>query len=121
VKPSRDSQSNYDAYNSSYGSSIGFSDEKRLSDKMKFKIKASFRYRDEIETAETDSLFSSKFSKFSPHGSVDGQPILKPNRSILNEVIKRQQSDNAQPANFPSISKNVPGNGQPFSLPSLKK
>lgn len=121
VKPQRDNQSNYDAYNSSYGSSIGFSDEKRLSDKMKFKIKASFRYRDEIETAETDSLFSSKFSKFSPSGSVDGQFITKPNRSIITEIMKRQQSENAQVSNFPSITKNIPSGGQQFSLPSLKK
>lgn len=116
VKPGRDSQSEYDMYNS-YGSSIGFtSDEKRMSNKMKYKIKAQFRYRDEVETAETDSFFSSKFSKFSPQG----QSIAKPNKSIMGEMIKRQQAENGMPTNFPSITKNVPNKAAPFSLPSLK-
>lgn len=120
VKPNRDSQSEYDLYNS-YGSSIGFiSDEKRMSDKMKNKIKQSFRYRDEIETAETDSFFSSKFSKFSPQNGMNGQTIARPNKSIMNEIIKRQQSENSMPLNFPSIKKNIPNKSAPFSLPSLK-
>jgi len=121
VKPNRDSQSEYDLYNS-YGSSAGFSDEKRLSDRMKYKIKASFRYRDEIETADSDSFFSSKFSKFGAQNNVDGQGIIKPNKSMMNEIIKaRQQVEEKKPINFPSITKSVPGINAPFSLPSLKK
>ena len=117
VKPNRDSQSEYDLYNS-YGSSNGFaSDEKRMSNNMKYKIKASFRYRDEIETAETDSLFSSKFSKFSP--SLQGG-VGKSQKSVMDEMIKRQQSENGMPINFPSIKKSVPSKGSQFNLPSLK-
>jgi hypothetical protein len=121
VKPDRDSQSEYDLYNS-YGSSNGFkSDEKQMSDKMKFKIKASFRYRDEVETAETDSFFSSKFSKFSLNNNThQGQGISKPNKSIMEEMIKRKQAGQSESHNnFPSIKKNMPNKSSPFSLPSL--
>lgn len=116
VKPIRDSQSEYDLYNS-YGSSTGFvSDEKRMSNNMKFKIKQSFRYRDEIETAETDSFFSSKFSKFSPHGPA----INKPNKFIMDEMMKRKNVEGDSGTNFPIIKKNVPNKPAAFSLPSLK-
>ena len=73
-RPMNDHYSEYDLYNS-YGSSNGFSEEKRLSNKMKNKIKASFKYRDEVETAETDSFFSSKFSKFNVPNQMDGKII----------------------------------------------
>lgn len=118
IKPNRDSQSEYDLYNS-YGSSNGFiSDEKRMSNKMKYKIKASLRHRDEIETAETDSLFSSKFSKFWPNIKQGGIP--QPQKSVMNEILKRQNTDSGIPVNFPNIKKSIPTKSSQFNLPSLK-
>lgn len=114
-RPQKESHSEYDLYNS-YGSSTGFSEEKRLSDRVRNKIKASFRFRDEVETADSDSLFSSKFSKFSVPNNQEATPVLKPNRNLVTEMIKKQQSEN-KPANFPSISK---PSGGVFSLPNLK-
>ncbi len=117
-KPMNDHHSEYDMYNS-YGSSNGFGDEKRLSNKMIYKIKASFKYRDEVETAETDSFFSSKFSKFNMPPQGDGRPILKPNRSIVEGMKKMGGNEPADGLNFPTISKKVPDCNS-GSLPSIK-
>ena len=119
-KPAPDAYSEYDLYGS-YGSSIGFSEEKRLSDRAKNKIKASFRYRDEIETADSDSFFSSKFSKFGVPKDTEASSIVKPSKSILGEIIKRQQSDGGKPFVFPTIAKNIPNGGNQLSFPSLRK
>lgn len=118
-KPAKESQSEYDLYNS-YGSSNGFAQEKGLSNKMKLRIKASFKYRDEVETADSDSLFSSKFSKFGLNKDSEAQNIIKPNKSVITDMIKRQQQENGKPNNFPKISKNVPGGSGGCALPSLK-
>jgi len=117
-KPMNDHHSEYDMYNS-YGSSNGFGDEKRLSNKMMYKIKASFKYRDEVETAETDSFFSSKFSKFNVPPNGDGRPIIKPNKNMVEGMKKMHGNGGSGPTNFPNISKKVPdcNNG---SLPSIK-
>mmetsp|Transcript_12228 Transcript_12228/g.12261 ORF Transcript_12228/g.12261 Transcript_12228/m.12261 type:complete len:331 (-) Transcript_12228:32-1024(-) len=117
-KPMNDHRSEYDMYNS-YGSSNGFGGEKRLSNKMILKIKASFKYRDEVETAETDSFFSSKFSKFNVPPQGDGRPFMNPNRNMAEGMINTQGNENKGPTNFPIISKKVPdcNNG---SLPSIK-
>lgn len=117
-KPMNDHHSEYDMYNS-YGSSNGFGDEKRLSNKMMYKIKNSFKYRDEVETAETDSFFSSKFSKFnvpSPQG--DRRPILKPNRSAVQGLQSLGGDGEGKPFNFPKISKINPDSNS-GSLPSI--
>lgn len=120
-KPAPDAYSEYDLYGS-YGSSIGFSEEKRLSDKVKNKIKASFRYRDEIETADSDSLFSSKFSKFGVPKDPETSGILgKQNKSILSEIIKKQQTEGGKQFSFPAIAKNIPTGSNQLSLPSIKK
>lgn len=119
-KPAPDAYSEYDLYGS-YGSSIGFSEEKRLSDKVKNKIKASFRYRDEIETADSDSLFSSKFSKFAVPKDSDSFVIGKQNKSNLSEIIKKQQIEGGKQFSFPAITKNIPSGGSQLSFPSIKK
>ena len=106
-KPLNDHYSEYNLYNS-YGSSNGFSEEKRLSNKMKYKIKSNFKYRDELETAETDSFFSSKFSKFNVPANMDGQTILKPNRSLIEGMKKMKGNENLRPIAFPNISKRIP-------------
>ena len=116
-RPLNDHYSEYDLYNS-YGSSNGFSDEKRLSNKMKNKIKASFKYRDEVETAETDSFFSSKFSKFNVPTPIDGQPIVKPNKGIISLLRKNKEEGGSKPTSFPSISKRMPDCNS-GSLPSI--
>mmetsp|Transcript_39758 Transcript_39758/g.45638 ORF Transcript_39758/g.45638 Transcript_39758/m.45638 type:complete len:122 (+) Transcript_39758:604-969(+) len=118
-KPAKEAQSEYDLYNS-YGSSIGFSDEKRLSDRVKNRIKASFRYRDEIETADSESFFS-KFGNFGMPKELEPRNIVKPNKSLINELNKNASSEGKRNMNFPSINKNTPVIANPFSLPSLKK
>jgi hypothetical protein len=119
-KSPHENRSEYDLYNS-YGSSNGFcSDEKRLSDKMRNKIKATFKLRDEIETADSDSFFSSKFSRFSVPKDSESQGISKPTKGAVFEMMKRQQVEQSKPTNFPQISKHMPGGSSPFSLPSLK-
>lgn len=119
TRQGRENHSNYDMFNS-YGSSNGFNDEKRLSDKARHRIKATFKFRDEVETADSDSFFSSKFSKFSVPQNSDASPLIKPNPNAITEMIKKQKMQNGGPSNFPSISKNVPGASAGFSLPSLK-
>mmetsp|Transcript_14489 Transcript_14489/g.12756 ORF Transcript_14489/g.12756 Transcript_14489/m.12756 type:complete len:206 (+) Transcript_14489:433-1050(+) len=116
-KPMNDHYSEYDLYNS-YGSSNGFTAEKKLSNKMMTKIKASFKYRDEVETAETDSFFSSKFSRFNVPNKGNNQPISHPTNSTMPEIRKKAVDGGSKQSNFPSISKCMPdyNNG---SLPSI--
>lgn len=115
-KPIKDQYSEYDMYNS-YGSSNGFIDERKLSDRMKNRIKASFGIRDEVETSDSGSLFSSKFSGFNVPNQGDSNLLPKPSQNMIVQMMKKH-SDHSKPSNFPSISKNVPAKG--FALPSLK-
>jgi hypothetical protein len=116
-RPIKDQYSEYDMYNS-YGSSNGFIDEKQLSKKMKNNIKASFGFRDEIDTADTDCFFSSKFSGFTVSNQNDSSYFPQPSLSKVASMMKKKQSVHSKPANFPSISKNVPASV--FALPPLK-
>jgi len=88
---------------------------------MRSKIKATFKYRDEVETCDSDSFFSSKFSKFSVPTNADSSPIEKPNRNIVSEMMKRQKNKNGSPESFPCIKKEMPRGDVGFALPSLKK
>jgi hypothetical protein len=119
-RPVHENHSEYDLYNS-YGSSNGFTDEKRLSDRMRNRIKATFKLRDEVETADSDSFFSSKFSKFSvPRVEHDAQMIIKPNKNKISELMMKQQSGTGESSNFPNIKKHVPSGDVGFALPKLK-
>jgi hypothetical protein len=116
-RPIKDQYSEYDMYNS-YGSSNGFIDEKQLSNKMKNNIKASFGLRDEIDTADTDCFFSSKFSGFTVSNQNDSSYFPQPSLGKVANMTKKKHSVHSKPANFPNISKNVPASV--FSLPALK-
>ena len=117
-KPKNESHSEYDLYNS-YGSSNGFSDDKRMSNRMKNRIKAKFKYRDEVETADSDSFFSSKFSRFNvPQSLADSTHCTnKISKNDGNSSMNSGLPSVMKPTNFPSISKPEAVGG--FGLPKI--